>query len=462
MRTPALSRHIAALLFACATPMAWGTVNGGPLGHTAAFGEPGCDGFGCHRPEPLGPGTGRITIDVGPYVPGQRQRVLITITDTNARNWGFQLAVREMRDPQRRAGNLSVVQDDLFSRVRCASGGEPPCGNEMEYGTHSSVGAQQRAAAGFYTFRLDWTAPAADVGPVIFTAAGVGADGDLGTNGDRSYATTALSLFAPSNQPALREGGVVNAASFRAGAPISVGALVSLFGERLAPPYFSREVAPSDLRDGRLPIELNRIGADFIIPGFEPQPAYVLFVNETQMNVQVPAFVGAFTGRIEVQPVFNRGQGRNEVRGNRVGVDLQPVSPALFTFLPDNRSVAAVHSALPGGLVGRLGQFPNSRPARLGDVISVYGTGFGPTSPTVEPGFRAEGVASLVSPVAVRIGAVNLASADILYAGAAPTFAGLYQFNLRIPEGLGSGELPIVLNVRGVDSQPGVVVAVER
>jgi uncharacterized protein (TIGR03437 family) len=433
------------------------SVNGTPLGRTGAFGEPGCDGFGCHRNEPLPPGSGRVVLEVGPYVPGQTQRVQVRIFDTNARRWGFQLAARERRDPSRQAGSFTAGPDDSYVRVRCANGNEPPCGAGLEYVTHTSVGTRVN------TFAVSWTAPATDVGEVIFTVAAVGADGDQGTNGDRSYTTQVLSLYAPSNQPALREGGVVSAASFQAPAgAVARGALVSLFGEKLAPPGFQREVTREDLTtDGRLPLELNRLGADLLIPNADAVPAYILFVSERQMNIQIPALPAGFSGRLDVQPVFNRGRGSNEVRGNRVGVTVLPAVPALFTF-PGGRYAAAVHSAVPAGApVGPPGLFANSRPARPGEVILVFGTGFGPTQPPVEPGALAAGAAPLTGTLSARIGGLNLASADILYAGAAPGFAGLQQFNLRIPVGLGSGDLPILLGVVGLETQAGVMLRVE-
>lgn len=431
--------------------------NGLPVARTGAFGEPGCDGLGCHRNEPLPPGGGRLVVDVGPYVPGQTQRVQVRIFDTNARVYGFQMAARERRNPQQQAGTFQAIPDDNNVRVRCANGSAAPCSAGLEYVTHTSARPQE------FTFAASWTAPASDVGEVVFTVAAVGADGDRGTNGDRSYTTTVSSLYAPSNAPSLREGGVVSAASFQApGGSIGQGALVSLFGDKLAPPGFSREVTRDDLStDGRLPTEIYRIGADFLIPNADALPGYILFVSERQMNLQVPALPAGFSGRLDVQPVFNRGRGANEVRGNRVGVTVLPAVPALFTF-SDGRSVAAVHSAVPAGApVGRAGLFPNSRPARVGDVILVFGTGFGLTAPRVEPGTLAAGAASLTATVSARIGGLALASADILYAGAAPGFAGLQQFNLRVPAGLGSGDLPIVLTVGGLETQAGVTLRVE-
>ena len=184
----------------------------------------------------------------------------------------------------------------------------------------------------------------------------------------------------------------------------------------------------------------------------------MLYVSDKQLNVQAPALPATLPARVDVQPVFNRGQGRNEVRGNRVTVNVQGASPALFIF-PDGKSAAAVDQG--GTPIGRAGLFPNSRPARAGDIVLVYGTGFGTTTPPVEPGALAIGPASLNASVSVRLGTQFLASSNILYAGAAPGFAGLQQFNVRIPDGVGSGDLPLVISAGPFDSQPGVTLRVE-
>ncbi|HYM12277.1 MAG TPA: hypothetical protein VEU62_16195, partial [Bryobacterales bacterium] len=277
------------------------------------------------------------------------------------------------------------------------------------------------------------------------------------------YTTTAVSLYAPSNTPTLTDGGIVNGASFAPGGPIASGAIVSLFGTRLAPPGFKREVTPADLDKitGKLPIELSRTGADFFVPNVpNPIPAYMLFVSDTQLNVQVPALPANYVGPVQAQPVFNRGQGANEVRGNKVTVQVRPISPALFTF-PNSNNAAAV---TPGGQpIGHPGQFPSSIPARPGDVVQVYGTGFGATNPPVDPGSLAPDVsAPLVSGVSAQIGGLFLAPSDILYAGVAPTFAGLYQFNLRVPAAAPNGDLPIIISAGSVPTQQGVVLTVQQ
>jgi uncharacterized protein (TIGR03437 family) len=39
--------------------------------------------------------------------------------------------------------------------------------------------------------------------------------------------------------------------------------------------------------------------------------------------------------------------------------------------------------------------------------------------------------------------------------------AGLFQINVTIPAGLGTGDLPLIGNVAGVQTQPGVVISLQ-
>ncbi len=98
-----------------------------------------------------------------------------------------------------------------------------------------------------------------------------------------------------------------------------------------------------------------------------------------------------------------------------------------------SRMLLAVAAAAPGwfenaGLV--VAVFPDGRlnsdslPARAGDVLTLYGTGEGLLR-------AAGGMQLTLLPAVVEIGGV---AAEVLYAGAAPGFAGLLQVNLRVPE----------------------------
>ena len=441
-------------------PLLRANSSGGPLGRTGAFGEPGCDGTGCHRSEPLGEGGGRVIVDVGPYVPGQPQRIRITVFDSGARRWGFQLAARLASDPQQQAGSFEAVPNDLIVRVRCAGGTPAPCDNELQYVTQTSLGARENSPAPSLSYRAEWTPPLSDVGPVVFTVAAVGADGDRGTSGDHSYTNTMLSVYGPGNAPMLRENGAVHSANLLP--TVTPGTLVSLFGEKLAPPGFSRAVISADIVEGQLPIELSRIGVDIFAPNSDPAPGFLSLVSEKQVDVQIPALPPGYSGPVDIQPVFNRGQGGGEIRGNKLSLNIVEVAPGIFTSDGKHALYAFDFLSRPGTPIGRSAISGKPRLPLAGDIIQVFGTGFGTTTPAVDPGSVATDATSLNNSVNIRIGDTYLAAGDMLYLGAAPGLAGIQQFKFRIPAGVGSGDLPLVITVRGLDSQAGVVLAVDQ
>ena len=65
-----------------------------------------------------------------------------------------------------------------------------------------------------------------------------------------------------------------------------------------------------------------------------------------------------------------------------------------------------------------------------------------------------------------RIRKVDAAGAQfnphILYAGAAPCCAGLYQFAVRLPDNLPDGNVPVTADVQGVSTPPGPFLAIQR
>jgi uncharacterized protein (TIGR03437 family) len=109
-------------------------------------------------------------------------------------------------------------------------------------------------------------------------------------------------------------------------------------------------------------------------------------------------------------------------------------------------------------LSGPVGAFSfNTRPVKAGEVLILYGVGFGPTVPPVPAGQVFSGAAPLESKVLVTIGGV---SAPIAFAGI--TGAGLYQFNVTVPAGLGSGDKALKAQlVSGVTTPAGAMIAVQ-
>jgi uncharacterized protein (TIGR03437 family) len=88
---------------------------------------------------------------------------------------------------------------------------------------------------------------------------------------------------------------------------------------------------------------------------------------------------------------------------------------------------------------------PGAHPAAPGDIITLYGTGFGPTEIPVVAGALDVGINRTVNPVTVTIG--NL-PAEFFYAGLSPgSISGLYQINVRVPPNAPDGNLAVVATV---------------
>ena len=162
---------------------------GPPAGYTGAPQELPEACAECHVPPDAG--TGRISITAPQtYVPGQTYP--ITVTHTNADptrlRWGFELTVLDNAGDEK-AGNLQ--NSDGLTQVLNNAGP----GSARQYIEHTASGTfigQQHGAS--WTF--NWTAPATDVGPVTFYAAGNQANNDGNTSGDYIYTTFVASAPA--------------------------------------------------------------------------------------------------------------------------------------------------------------------------------------------------------------------------------------------------------------------------
>jgi uncharacterized protein (TIGR03437 family) len=357
------------------------------------------------------------------------------------------------------AGTFEAVNQ--FTAVRCTDGRFAPCPDGgVTYVTHTSVGSAPGGQPGFKQFAFDWTPPASDVGPITFAAAGLAADGDRGTNSDITAVTTTTSLYAPSNSPAINAGGVASAAALqREKKTITPGQLISVFGGNLNAPGASASVTVRDFDElGLIPTALARLSVVFKVPG-DPREylGRMIFVNDSQANVQAPNFPTG-PGKVTVQPVINRGGGNSEVRGAAVEVAVEQRAPGLFTFGSTGVGQAAAVNSATGRLVAPASSgIAGSAPAQAGDVILLYGTGFGPTTPAFEPGDLADQAAPIDGNVTVEIGGMM---AEVLYAGAAPNFAGLMQFNVVVPD-LPPGEYAVFVRIGTYVTLTNVVITVQ-
>ena len=96
-----------------------------------------------------------------------------------------------------------------------------------------------------------------------------------------------------------------------------------------------------------------------------------------------------------------------------------------------------------------------TRPVKPGEMLSLFGVGFGPTTPPVPAGVTFSGAAPTGSPVTITIGGV---AARVIFEGL--TAAGLYQVNVIVPN-TPSGDQTLQATVNGVRTAPGALVTIE-
>ena len=209
---------------------------------------------------------------------------------------------------------------------------------------------------------------------------------------------------------------VTNAASFAADA-ISAGSLISLFGTYLAPVAWSA---------GSTPLPLSLVDTSVIINGVV---APLLYVSANQINVQVPYEVQAGSATVIV-----RSGGLSSAPFT---IAVLQSAPGLFSN--SQGQAAAIND---GGSANS-----EAAPASVGSVISVYLTGIGPVSTSVDDG-TAPASGEMITATFQVTATIGGLPAEVQFAGLAPLFPGTAQINLKVPVGA-SGISPLVISIAG-------------
>jgi uncharacterized protein (TIGR03437 family) len=207
--------------------------------------------------------------------------------------------------------------------------------------------------------------------------------------------------------PMTSSAGVVNAASFSSG--ISPGSLATLFGVGIT--SFSGIVSAT-----AFPLPGNLAGTGVTLNGIPaPIVAVASVGGQEQINFQVPFELAGISRATLVISANGRSSAPIEV-------PIVPAQPEIFAVVP---------------------QGPN---------MTIYATGLGAVSNAPSTGGAAlqAPLSTVVAPVEVRIGGV---AATVDFAGLAPGFAGLYQINAQIPQGV-SNNSEVTISVGGATSKP--------
>jgi uncharacterized protein (TIGR03437 family) len=236
--------------------------------------------------------------------------------------------------------------------------------------------------------------------------------------------------------PTIATRGVVTASNFGGFAQAAPGSYIEIYGSNLGPET-ARQWEGKDFNGASAPTTLDNVRV--LVNG---TPAYVSYVSAGQINAQIPA--GIPTGGPAQIVVSNDG-----ITSAPVQVSIQSVVPGLLApaafKVGETQFVVAVKQN--GALVSN-GTIPGIAEAWAapGEVLTFYGTGFGPLTPDngMQSGQIAQGQTRISATVEFKIGGQV---AEVLYAGLAPGLVGVYQFNVKVPEGLsGNQEFSITVN----------------
>jgi uncharacterized protein (TIGR03437 family) len=239
-----------------------------------------------------------------------------------------------------------------------------------------------------------------------------------------------IGIQAPSFTPAstvwINPLGITNAANYtpitNAYAP---GELVTLYG--------NFGVATQGNRV--LPISTTLGGVQVFVNG---QAAPVYLVSQNQINALIPYEIsGEYFATFQVVV--------NDSKSNLVTVYVDNSAPGIYTLTENGIGEGAI-------LHSDYSAVTASSPAVAGETVLLFMVGLGTVTPQV-----ADGVAAPSSPVSVSDEApdtfvllddgVDYELANVLFAGLAPGFAGLYQVNFTVPaSGLANGDVLIAFS----------------
>lgn len=237
--------------------------------------------------------------------------------------------------------------------------------------------------------------------------------------------SNALVFTIGNGPPSTSASAIVNAAS---SAPaIAPGTLISIYGSNLSGANAQATGIPLATSLGGTTVSINGTAAP------------LLFVSPGQINAQVPYEIAIGTAKLTVQS--------GDLKSPPVNFDVAATGPGVFT-LPQTNHVVAQN--LPDYTLNGI-----KAPALPGQYCTLYVTGQGLVAPPVSSGSGAPD-SPLSFPQAVVQVQIGGQPAEIQFAGLAPSFVGLLQINVRIPD-LAAGEQPVDVTIGVVKASQTVI-----
>lgn len=432
---------IAASFITCAA-IIYAYAEGPPPRYTGAPGDMGtCDTEGCHTGTALNGGGGNVVVNFPngmTYTPGgPAETFTIVITDSKAKAYGFEMTARLGSNPANgQAGNFTASSqqfvicddEDIVTPTQSCPASDP-----VQFIEHNSPYSTN-------TIQVSWTPPATNVGNVLIYIAANAASGNLAAqpSGDHIYSAhyTLTPQAAGGNTPTITT--VQSAGAFNANAGLASGTWLEIYGTNLS--STTRSWAGSDFTNNGQNAPTSLSSVSVTIDGI---PAYVDYISSTQVNVLAPDDPNLGAGI----PIVLSSSG---VQSNTIAMQKNATAPALLapsSFMV-NGTQYVVAQFPDQTFVGNTGLISgvNFRPAKPGDTVIIYGVGFGPVTPSIPSGTVAGAVNSLQNMPTFSFGQ---AQAQLSYAGLAPGFVGLYQFNVVVPN-VSPGDVQLNVSQGGV------------
>jgi uncharacterized protein (TIGR03437 family) len=433
---------------------------GPPPGYTGAPGDnkTGCIASGCHTGTVnSGPGNVKILLPNGSapttYTPGQAMTLLVQITDSTKGAYGFQLTARSGSNGMTQAGDFTTT--DANTQVFCpddsmkANGSLCNSAFPTQYIEHTMSGyTSSMGGKGSYSYSFTWTPPSAAVGNIsLYVAANAGLAGPPVVSPTNVYLNASSPLvLTPTagggSVPSISKNGVVPV--FSSATTIQPTSWISIYGANLA--------TTTALWTGNFPTTLGN--ASVTVNG---KPGYLYYASPTQINLQAPSDTA--TGSVNVVVTTPSGSTTSTVTLGQYGpsFSLLDATHVAGIILRSNGS-----GAYGGGtydIVGPTGTSLGYKTvaAKAGDSLVLFGVGFGPTNPVVAAAAQPPAAGAPITAILTML--MNNKTVTPAFSGL--TSAGLYQFNITVPAGLGTGDVPLSAMVGGVTSPSGVVVSLQ-
>jgi uncharacterized protein (TIGR03437 family) len=242
----------------------------------------------------------------------------------------------------------------------------------------------------------------------------------------------------PNNPPNLLSSGVQSGASYLPG--VVPGSWIVIKGANLS--LVASDTWANAIVNNALPTALD--GVSVSIGG---QPAYVYYVSPGQINAIAPNLP---PGPASLTVTTAVGQ------TVPVTVNVAAQAPAFFLW-PNNQAVATrtdgTFAVKPGTFAGA-----TTVAAKPGDVIILWGTGFGATSPAAPQGTVTPVQTFNCAPVTVTVGSANAA---VYGCALSPGNAGLYQVAIQVPA-LADGDYQLKVIINNAVSPDGVILSIMK